>query len=518
MKKELLFLPISTVPLLISSCIQSDRNTKPNVIFILSDDHTTQAIGAYGSSLSQFNPTPNIDSLASEGALFTNTFCTNAISGPSRASIVTGKYSHLNGFYKNVAAAPFDSTQVTFPMLLHENGYSTAIFGKWHLESTPQGFDFIKIHNGQGEYWNPLWIEKDKRYKEEGYATTLTGDSAIEWLKNGRDKEKPFCMLLHFKAPHRPWEPEPKYQHLYDNVTIPYPDTFDDDYCTREKTAGNTEMTIEHHLTPKDLKVRKYGLSPAEKRKWESMGQHGEFWTPSDTLKGYALKQWKYQRYVKDYLATVKSVDDQVGKVIQYLKENGLEDNTIVIYCGDQGFFLGEHGWFDKRFMYEESMRMPFIVKWPEKIKPGTVVDNLVSNVDFAPTILDMCGITPDDGMQGESYTDVLYGQNDRKHKTSIYYHYYEYPFWHHVQPHYGIRTDRYKLIHYYYDIDTWEMFDLQKDPDELHNIYDSAEYREIRDSLFSVLEEDRIKYGDTGSLDDYRAITDMTYDKKNLK
>ena len=512
MKNISFMISVAAVPFVATGCCSDKKDTRPNVIFILSDDHTSQAIGAYGSIYNKvIDATPNIDALAENGAIFMNAFCTNAISGPSRASIITGKYSHENGFYKNVGAAPFDSTQVTFPMVLHDNGYTTALFGKWHLESTPQGFDHYKIHVGQGQYWDPVWIEDGKRYKEKGYATTLTADSAIEWLDN-RDKDKPFCMLLHFKAPHRPWNPDKCYEHIYDGIELPYPETFDDNYMTREKTAGNTEMTIEHHLTPGDLKVpAPEGMSPEMKKKWANTGQKGEFWSPSDTLEGYALKQWKYQKYVKDYLATAKSVDDQVGRLSEYMKENGLEDNTIVIYCGDQGFYLGEHGWFDKRFMYEESMRMPFIVRWPEKIKGGTVIDGLISNVDFAPTILGMCGIPADSGMQGESYADLFSG-TPGKHKGSIYYHYYEYPFWHHVQPHYGIRTDKYKLMHFYYDIDVWEMYDLENDPDELHNLYYDEDFAGLRDSLSRELVLQQQKYKDTGSIEDFRKITDYRY------
>ncbi len=509
MNKTHYLIPLAAIPFTLTGCCHNNKEARPNVIFILSDDHTWQSIGAYGSLYESVDPTPNIDRLAEEGALFRNAFCTNSISGPSRASIITGKYSHANGFFKNVGAAPFDSTQITFPMMLHDHGYTTSLFGKWHLESTPQGFDHYKIHVGQGQYWDPVWIEDGERYKDKGYATTLTADSALEWLES-RDKEKPFCMLLHFKAPHRPWNPEPKYEHIYDNVTMPYPETFDDDYGTREQTAGNTEMTIEHHLTPGDLKVSApEGLNAMEAKKWSTLGQKGEFWTPSDTLSGHALKQWKYQRYVKDYLATAKSVDDQVGRLMQYLKDNGLDENTIVIYCGDQGFYLGEHGWFDKRFMYEESMRMPFIVRWPEKIRGNTEIRDLISNVDFAPTILGMCGVAPDKGMQGEDYSDLFSGKK-KDHKQSIYYHYYEYPFWHHVQPHYGIRTERYKLIHFYYDIDVWEMYDLEKDPNELHNIYGNPEYAAVRDSLMQDLEARQVLYGDTGSLDEFRAMTDL--------
>ena len=510
-----LYLPVVlTVPL--CGCVQKKQVTaeRPNIIFILSDDHTAQSIGAYGSIYKDIAPTPNIDKIAQEGALFGNAFCTNSISGPSRACILTGQYSHINGFMINEGGAPFDSTLTTFPRLLKENGYTTAIIGKWHLWSTPQGFDYYKYHTlayEQGEYWNPVWNDNGKKVREEGYATTLTSKAAINWLDKLRDKSKPFCLLYHFKAPHRPWEPDSCYQHIFDDIEMPYPETFDDDYSTRELTAGDTKMTIANHLGRKDLKMEAPdGLSPKEKSKWYSYGNNGEYLSPSDTLKGEALKRWKYQRYIKDYLACTKSVDDEVGKLLAYLKENNLDKNTILVYCGDQGFYLGEHGWFDKRFMYETSFRMPFIMRFPEVIKPRTVINDFITNVDFAPTLLDMCGVSPTEEMQGKSYYSTLLGKNDKPVRDAVYYHYYEYPYWHHVQPHYGIRTDRYKLIHYYYDIDVWEMFDLEKDPNELNNIYGKPEYKDVQEKLNKRLKELQIEYKDTGTLDDYRKITDV--------
>ena len=517
--KSVRLLPLAILPAV--SCGQASDGSmeSPNVIFILSDDHTSQAIGAYGSIYKDICPTPNIDRIADEGALFTNAFCTNAISGPSRACIITGKYGHKNGYCKNEFAAPFDSTQVTFPKLLHDAGYTTAMVGKWHLGTTPMGFDYYKYHTlagGQGVYWDPVWNENGKLVKEKGYATTLTADAAMEWLENGRDKSKPFCLLYHFKAPHRPWQPDSCYTHIFDNVEMPYPDTFDDDYATREMTAGDTEMTIERHLTRKDLKVTPPDrLKGKSLNRWMNTGQNGEYWSPSDTLSGQELKKWKYQKYVKDYLATAKSVDDQVGRLLDYLKTSGLDENTIVIYCGDQGFYLGEHGWFDKRFMYEESFRMPFMVRWPAMIKAGTVIDDFITNVDFATTVLQMCGVEPDPEMQGKKYLDTMTGKQDAPLRESVYYHYYEYPFWHHVQPHYGIRTDRYKLIHFYYDIDVWEMYDLEKDPDELNNIYGQPEYADVQADLMAELKRQQQECGDTGTLEEFRAITDYHYDGK---
>lgn len=499
MNKTHYLIPLAAIPFTLTGCCHSNKEARPNVIFILSDDHTWQSIGAYGSLYESVDPTPNIDRLAEEGALFRNAFCTNSISGPSRASIITGKYSHANGFFKNVGAAPFDSTQITFPMMLHDHGYTTSLFGKWHLESTPQGFDHYKIHVGQGQYWDPVWIEDGERYKDKGYATTLTADSALEWLES-RDKEKPFCMLLHFKAPHRPWNPEPKYEHIYDNVTMPYPETFDDDYGTREQTAGNTEMTIEHHLTPGDLKVSApEGLNAMEAKKWSTLGQKGEFWTPSDTLSGHALKQWKYQRYVKDYLATAKSVDDQVGRLMQYLKDNGLDENTIVIYCGDQGFYLGEHGWFDKRFMYEESMHTPLVMRLPDdfKTKAKGDIPEMVQNIDYAPTFLDLAGAEIPEDIHGVSLLPLLKGEKPADWRKSLYYHFYEYPAEHMVKRHYGVRTERYKLIHFYNDIDAWELYDLQEDPKEMNNLFGKEGYEQITEDLMQELHRLQAQYKD---------------------
>lgn len=489
---------------------------RPNIIFILSDDHTSQSISAYGSIYKDVCPTPNIDKLANEGILFRNAFCTNSISGPSRASILTGQYSHINGFYKNEGGLPFDTTLNTFPKILHENGYTTALIGKWHLWSKPIGFDYYRYHtlNGeQGAYWNPVWNENGKLVQEEGYATTLTSKAALNWLENIRDKSKPFCLLYHFKAPHRPWEPDSCYQHIFDNVEMPYPETFYDNYQTREKTAGNTEMTIMSHLNRRDLKFEKpNNLNPQELEKWLNYGNKGEFLTPNDTLSGDDLKRWKYQRYIKDYLATTKSVDDEVGKLMSYLKSKGLDKNTIVIYCGDQGFYLGEHGWFDKRFMYEESLKMPFIVRFPKKIKNRRTEDRFITNVDFAPTLIDMCNIEIPEYMQGKSFKNLITGSSNETIRDAVYYHYYEYPHWHHVEPHYGVRTSRYKLIHFYYSMDVWEMYDLKNDPNELTNIYGQNEYTSIQQELHDILKRLQVETKDTGTLDDFRKITSINY------
>lgn len=499
-------------------CQTSSADERPNLIFILSDDHAAHAISAYGSIYRDVFTTPNIDRLAADGAIFRNAFCTNAISGPSRACILTGQYSHMNGFYKNEGGLPLDTAAMTFPRILHDNGYTTALVGKWHLWSQPQGFDYYKYHTligEQGAYWNPVWNENGKKVPEQGYATTLTAQAAINWLDNLRDKTKPFCLLYHFKAPHRPWEPDSCYMHLFDGVEMPYPETFDDDYATRELTAGNTAMTIASHLNRQDLKIpAPEGLSEKERRRWARYGDKGEseYVTPSDTLHGEALKRWKYQRYVKDYLATTKSVDDQVGNLLEYLEKEGLDKNTIIVYCGDQGFYLGEHGWFDKRFIYEESLRMPFIIRYPNGIKAGTEITDFITNIDFAPTLLDMCGVEASGQMQGKSYKRNVYGKSNERMRDAIYYHYYEYPLWHHVQPHYGLRTDRYVMAHFYYDIDLWELYDLEKDPNELRNVYNDPAYREVRDGLHKRLKELQKEFKDEGTVEEYRLVTATDY------
>ena len=351
---------------------------RPNIIYIMADDLTTQAISAYGGIYKDIAPTPNIDKVAKEGMLFQDVLVTNSICGPSRAAILTGKYSHINGYYKNYKGGVFDSKQWTYPQELKKAGYQTALVGKWHLASEPVGFDYYKYHISQGQqglYWNPLYNDNGKKIKEKGYATNLTTDFAIDWL-NGRDEKEPFCLMLQYKAPHREWAPDTKYEDLWDDIEMPYPATFNDTYEGRKLTAGNTEMTMDY-FSRKDMKmIPPDSLSKKERGKWLRFGfKPGEIVAPNEGLSSEEIRKWKYQKYIKDYLATIKSVDDNIGRVLSYLKENGLEENTIVIYASDQGFFLGEHGFFDKRFMYEESLHMPFIIRYPGKIKPGTIVD-----------------------------------------------------------------------------------------------------------------------------------------------
>jgi len=478
------------------------RNTKakrPNIIFIMADDHASQAVSCYGSKINQ---TPNIDRLAREGILFTNCFCTNSICAPSRAVILTGKYSHINGVINNKVT--FDGTQQTFPKVLQKAGYQTAVIGKWHLKSEPTGFDYWNILTGswgQGEYFDPLFSEKGYESSVKGYVTDIITNFSINWLKQHKG-DKPFCLLCHHKAPHRNWQPDEKHSKMYEDADIPEPATFNDDYKTRSDAARRQEMTIEHHLTPDDLKAEPPEELPGEERRdWGKKGIHGEYWSPSVNLWGQALKKWKYQRYIKDYLRCVASVDDNVGCLLDYLDQAGLAENTIVIYTSDQGFFLGEHGWFDKRFMYEESLRMPLLVRYPQEIKAGSANEEIVLNLDFAPTLLDLAGIAGPADMQGQSFRSLLRSNAPENWRASMYYHYYEYPDWHLIKRHYGVRTKRYKLIHFYYDIDAWELYDLEKDPYELNNVYDNPVYTSVVERLKDELKRLQRHFGDSDEL-----------------
>ena len=505
---------------LLSSCMsaQQEKEAKhPNILFILSDDHTRAAVSAYGGINAEIAPTPNIDAIGQNGAIMQNMLCTNSISGPSRACLLTGKYSHNHGFYQNEGGIIFNGNQQQYQKILREHGYITSLFGKWHLKSTPQGFDYYMIHanpNQQGTYWDPLYEINGKKEVRKGYATTLTTDAALEWLDGVKDQDKPFCMMLHFKAPHRSWEPDSCYLNLFDDVDFPYPATFDDDYKGRELTLGRSMAKIEHHLSRGDLKqVPPAGLTPKERNKWLWWGGSGQnqFWTPDSALTGHKLKEWKFQNYIKDYFRVIRSVDDQVGRVIEYLKKNNLYENTILVYMGDQGFYIGEHGIYDKRWMYEESLQMPCVISYPKAIKKGIRPEELTLNVDVAPTLLDFAGIEAPADMDGVSIKGVLTGDAEVKKnwRKSAYYQYYEYPLYHNVQPHYGVRTDRYKLIHYYYDVDVWELFDLQTDPHELQNLYGQPAY----DDLVTELKEEIVRlqqqYGDTISLDARRKMTE---------
>ena len=489
---------------------------KPNIIYIMADDLTTQAISAYGGIYKDIAPTPNIDKVAKEGMLFQDVLVTNAICGPSRAAILTGNYSNLNGYYKNESGGKFNSEQWTFPQEFQKQGYNTGLFGKWHLGTDPVGFDSFKYHNSagqQGHYWDPLFNENGIDVKEKGYATNLSTDFALDWLDSTKTSTEPFLMILQYKAPHRPWEPDTKYETLWDEIEMPYPATFNDTYEGREKTAGDTEMTMEYFSRrdmklerPKDLKKGRESI------KWDFYGaKPGEIVQP-DGMSDEEGRKWRYQNYIKDYLACVKSVDDNVGRVLDYLKENNLEENTIIVLTSDQGFYLGDHGFFDKRFIYEESLRMPFMVKYPEKIKAGSVNEDIITNIDFAPTLLELAGISTTQKMQGTSFVPVLEGNTPKDWQDAMYYHYYEFPFWHHVQPHYGIRTQKYTLAHFYYNIDVWELYDLEKDPGQVNNIYKDPNYAEVTAELKVKLKNLMIKFEDNKSLVDFRKITDTDF------
>jgi arylsulfatase A-like enzyme len=445
----------------------SAQASRPNILFIMSDDHAAHAVSAYGSKINQ---TPNIDRLAQEGLRFKNCFAVNSICTPSRASILTGKYSHINGV---TAFNRFDGSQWTVAKTLQAAGYHTGMIGKWHLQSDPTGFDYWNILPGQGLYHDPVFLDMGTRKKLSGYATDLITDFTIEFLKN-RPRDKPFFLMSHHKAPHREWSPDAKHAALFADRTIPEPATFNDDYATRSDAAHTAIMRIDRDLTRNDLKLTPPpGLRGDALAAWKrgtdaqlEVVENGQ----TNRLTGAALKKWKYQRYMKDYLACVASVDSNVGRLLDYLDGTGLATNTIVIYTSDQGFFLGEHGWFDKRFMYEESIRMPFLVRYPPAIKPGSVNGAMVLNVDFAPTFLEFAGLNIPAEIQGRSLKPLLTGQTPSDWRKSWYYRYYHFPNEHGTEPHYGVRTDRHKLI-YFHRINQWELFDLQTDPQEVNNL-----------------------------------------------
>ncbi len=507
---------------------ETDLETKedfkqPNVVYIMADDLTIQAISAYGGLFTELAPTPNIDRIANEGMLFQDAICTNAICGPSRAAILTGNYSNRNGYYKNESGGKFDETQWTFPQEFQKNGYQTALFGKWHLGTEPQGFDVFKYHNSagqQGHYWDPVYNINGEDTKLEGYATNLSTDFAMDWLQKGRDSAAPFLMVLQYKAPHRPWQPDEKYEDLWEDIEMPYPATFNDDYKGRELTAGDTEMTMDY-FSRRDMKFEEpEGLKGREKIKWAFYGaKRGEIVQP-EGMSAEEGRKWRYQIYIKDYLACVKSVDDNVGRVLDYLDQNNLTENTVVVLTSDQGFYLGEHGFFDKRFIYEESARMPFMVRYPKMIKAGTQNEDVIANIDFAPTLLDLAGIQTDQDMHGKSFTTLLEGETPDDWQQATYYHYYEWPYWHHVQPHYGIRTQDYTLAHFYYNVDVWELYDLKKDLQQMNNIIDDPAYAKTVTRLKSQLKDLMVKYENDKSLEDFRMITDTDFgsivDKKD--
>ena len=464
---------------------------RPNILFIFTDDHARHAIGAYGSKI---NTTPNLDRLAREGMLFRNCFVTNSICAPSRAVILTGKHSHHNGVIDN--RVEFDGSQQTFPKLLQQAGYQTAMIGKWHLKSAPTGFDYWQVLRGQGPYYNPEMRTSEGPREYTGYTTHVITDIALDWLQNERDENRPFLLMYQHKAPHRAWAPGPDYLTMYDDVEIPEPATLFDDYAHRTSATKRQEMTIGRHMNDRDLKFQPPpNLTRQQLDLWNgAYGPKNQAFGDSD-LKGRELVRWKYQRYIKDYLRCIAAVDDDIGRVLEYLDRSGLVNNTVVIYNSDQGFYLGDHGWFDKRWMYEESLHMPLIVRWPGLIQPGSENSHLVQNLDFAPTLLHVAGVDVPADMQGDSIVPLFRGEDPPQWRSSIYYQYYEFPGAHSVPRHYGVRTARYKLVRYY-QIDEWELFDLEKDPDELKSLYTSPAYSDVVERLTVELRRLRERYG----------------------
>ncbi len=497
--------------------------TRPNIVFIMSDDHAYQAISAYSDKLTK---TPNIDRIANEGMLFSNACVTNSICAPSRAVILTGKHSHINGKVDNYF--PFDTSNVTFPQILQANGYQTAMFGKLHFGNNPKGFDEFKILPEQGNYYDPDFIDKKKgKITLTGYVTDIITDMTLNWLGKERDKDKPFFLAYLHKAPHREWLPAERHYKEFTKKTFPEPSTLFDNYEGRGTASKTAEMNILTHMnwagdskiTPENMdKIGLKEAHPYDKRFYnmtagrmnaEQKKEWNKIYDPinEEFIKNYPkmskedLMRWRYQRYMQDYLGCIASVDEGVGKVLDFLKENGLEENTIIVYTSDQGFYLGEHGWFDKRFIYDESFKTPLLIKWANVIKAGSKNSQMVQNLDFAQTFLDAAGIKAPSDMQGESLLPIFKGKG-QNFRDAAYYHYYEYPGQHTVKRHYGIVTEKFKLVHYYYDVDEWELYDRKNDKNEMKNVYNNPEYNKVKKELHRKLIELRIKYKDSDTLD----------------
>ena len=459
--------------LLISTSAFAASKT-PNIVFLFSDDHAYQAISAYGDAR-KLNETPNIDRLAKEGIRLDRCLVPNSICGPSRATILTGKYSHSNGFYNNNNSR-FDSSQTTFAKLLQASGYQTAVIGKWHLISDPVGFDEWQILPGQGVYYNPPMVHNGKPVKHDGYVTDVISDLSIEWLKK-RDKSKPFLLMSQHKAPHREWSPALRHLGHDKDRQYPEPPTLFDDYSNRGLAVRDQDMTLAKTMVPLDSKlVAPKSLNAEQLKVWNEYYEPRNAEFHKANLSGKDLVRWRYNRYMHDYLGCVRAVDEAVGKMLKFLDDEGLAENTIVMYSADQGFFLGEHGWFDKRWVFEESLRTPCLARWPGVTKPGSVNNDLTSIVDFAQTFLEAANVPAPSDMQGRSLVPVLKGQTPTDWRKSFYYHYYEYPQPHRVRPHDAVVTDRHKLVHFYgFDVDEWELYDREKDPLELRNVIAEA-------------------------------------------
>lgn len=459
---------------------------QPNILFIFADDHASQAISAYEHPL-KLVQTPNLDRIAREGMLFNRCLVPNSICGPSRAVILTGKYSHLNGFYRN--GNRFNGDQQTFPKLLQAAGYQTAIVGKWHLATDPTGFDYWHILPGQGIYYNPPMIRNGQREPNEGYATDLITDVALDWLKQ-RDSSKPFLLMAQHKAPHREWSPPLRHLGWNSDRKFQEPETLFDDYSGRGRAEHEQDMTLEKTFTPRDAKlVAPASLNAEQRAVWDAYYEPRNEEFRRANLTGRDLVRWRYQRYMHDYLGTILAVDDSVGRLLKYLDDEGLAENTLVVYSSDQGFYLGEHGWFDKRWIYEESVTTPLMIRWPGVVPPGSRNGDLVSVLDFPETFLDAAGAAVPGDMQGRSLLPLLKGNRPDDWRSSFYYQYYEYPGAHSVRKHYGVVTDRYKLFYFYEpEMDYWTLIDRQQDPHELKNVYGDPGYAEVRQELTAEL------------------------------
>ncbi|MCP5534583.1 MAG: sulfatase [Akkermansiaceae bacterium] len=495
----------------LAACCLS-ASAAPNIVFLFSDDHALNAISAYGGRLKDVAPTPNIDRIAREGMIFERSYCTNSICGPSRASIITGKHSHLNGF-RNNDSDKFDGTQQTFPKLLQKAGYTTAMIGKWHLVTQPTGFDHWDILPGQGSYYNPDFISENGKERVEGYCTDIITDKAIDWLEN-RPKDKPFILMCQHKAPHRPWIPAERHYTLFDDVTIPEPDSLFDDYADRSDELKKQQMTVANHFSwghdmflprkPKDPRFLNMALGDLRRMNKEQKSAFDAAYGPKNEelyqkleagMSDKELTRWKYQRYMKNYLRCVRALDENIGRMLDYLDESGLAKDTIVIYSSDQGFYLGEHGWYDKRWMFEQSLSMPFLIRWPGVVKPGIRSQALIQNIDYAPTFLEAAGAPIPSDIQGRSLLPVLKidGEAPNDWRKAIYYAYYG-ERTHHVAAHDGVRDDRYKLFRFT-KTGEWQLFDLKNDPDEMHDISGDPANAETLERMKALYQEMRTKY-----------------------
>lgn len=490
----------------------SDANLRhPNIVYIMTDDHTAQMMSCYDR---RHISTPNLDRIAADGVRFTNSFVANSLSGPSRACMLTGKHSHTNGFLSNEFST-FDASQPTFPKYLQQAGYQTALIGKWHLHVLPTGFDHWEIVPGQGDYYQPDFINMSgDTITHHGYITNIITDKALHWMDAERDTTRPFCLLIHHKAIHRNWLPDSCDLELYEDREFAVPDNFFDTYEGRPAAAAQ-EMAIssEHDMDPVyDLKMWRRGADTRLTRGYLGIvgrmdsiqrARFDAFYQPiinqyyADSLTGDSLALWKYQRYMRDYAKTVASLDRNVGRVLDYLRDHGLDDNTLVVYTSDQGFYMGEHGWFDKRFIYEESLRTPLVMRLPEGFKASGDISQPVQNIDYAPTFLELAGVEVPEDMQGISMVPLLRGENPEHWRPYIYYHFHEYPAEHMVKRHYGIRTERYKIVHFYNDIDQWELYDLEADPTEMHNLYGTPGMEQVTSHMMDLLRRAQEEYDD---------------------